>query len=154
MVDNVLSVVYSLIIMLMIASSSNAYRSNLFTKPFTKSFELRAKNIYKVVLQRDGKDLAVLQVPEDRTVLDVAIDAGVDIPYDCKLGVCLTCPSQVLSGKSAQDIDPASTLDESVIEQGFALTCCLYAKSDMVVDIIDEDKLINAQFVKGAKTTY
>ena len=53
-----------------------------------------------------------------------------------------------------QDVDPASTLDDSVIEQGFALNCCLYARSDLTLDIIDEDALVDAQFVKGEKTTY
>ena len=31
----------------------------------------------------------VLEVAEDETILDVAIDAGLDMPYDCKMGVCL-----------------------------------------------------------------
>lgn len=31
----------------------------------------------------------VLDVPADTSVLDVALDANVDVPYDCKMGVCL-----------------------------------------------------------------
>lgn len=30
-----------------------------------------------------------LEVAEDETVLDVALDHGLDVPYDCKMGVCL-----------------------------------------------------------------
>lgn len=30
-----------------------------------------------------------LEVSEDETVLDVALAQGVDVPYDCKMGVCL-----------------------------------------------------------------
>jgi len=115
---------------------------------------LQAKATYKVSFQKDGKEIAVVNAPEDKTILDAGLDGGVDMPHDCKLGVCLTCPSKILTGTGVQDVDPVSTLDESVIKQGFALTCCLYARSDMVIDLIDEDKLINAQFVKGEKTTY
>merc|ERR1719231_1411926 len=109
---------------------------------------------YKVTLRQEGKELAVLDVPDDKVLLDVALDAGIDLPHDCKLGVCLTCPAKIVSGTGVQDVDPSSTLEDSVQEQGFALTCCLYARSDMEIDIIDEDALIDAQFVKGDKTTY
>lgn len=30
-----------------------------------------------------------LDVPEDETVLDAALAKGIDVPYDCKMGVCL-----------------------------------------------------------------
>ena len=38
------------------------------------------------------------------------------------------------------------TLDEGVQAQGFALTCCSYPRSDVVVRSIDEDELVSAQF--------
>ena len=89
----------------------------------------------------------VLSVKEGRKLVLTLI-------YISWIGVCLTCPSKILSGSGVQDVDPASTLDDSVIEQGFALNCCLYPRSDMTIDIIDEDALVDAQFVKGQKTTY
>lgn len=30
-----------------------------------------------------------LDVPEGETVLDAALAKGIDVPYDCKMGVCL-----------------------------------------------------------------
>ena len=145
----------NLIFIVILANLSLLESFKVFSKVQTRfSTSILSKAIHTVTFQKDGKEFATIKVPENKTVLDAAIDAGVDIPYDCKLGVCLTCPSKVLSGKSEQDIDPVSTLESSVIEQGFALNCCLYARSDLVIDLIDEDTLINAQFVKGAKTTY
>ena len=41
---------------------------------------------YKVTLRQEGKELAVLDVPDDKVLLDVALDAGIDLPHDCKLG--------------------------------------------------------------------
>ena len=103
---------------------------------------LFAKPKHKVTVQHGGKEF-ILEVPEDYSILNAAIDAGIDLPYDCNLGVCLTCPSRVVSGK----IDQAgSTLDDSVMEQGFALTCTSYPRSDVVIRSIDEDELVSAQF--------
>lgn len=31
----------------------------------------------------------VLEVDASETVLDAALDKGIDVPYDCKMGVCL-----------------------------------------------------------------
>ena len=42
---------------------------------------------YKVTLRQEGKELAVLDVPDDKVLLDVALDAGIDLPHDCKLGM-------------------------------------------------------------------
>eukprot|EP01035_Chromulina_nebulosa_P018177 gene18177-23835_t len=103
---------------------------------------LNAKPKHKVTIQNNGKE-TVLEVSEDCSVLEAAIDAGVELPYDCKMGVCLTCPSKVVSGILDQT---GSTLDDSVIAKGFALTCCAYPRSDVVIRSIDEDELVNAQF--------
>jgi ferredoxin len=107
-----------------------------------KSVSLNAKKKYKVTIQHEGKD-TIIDVAEDCSILNAAIDAGITLPYDCNLGVCLTCPSKVVSGKIDQT---GSTLDDSVMEQGFALTCCSYPRSDVVIRSIDEDELVSAQF--------
>jgi len=93
-------------------------------------------------VQHEGKD-TVLDVPEDCSILNAALEAGVSLPHDCDLGVCLTCPSKVISGKVDQT---GGTLDDSVTEQGFALTCCTYPRSDVIIRSIDEDELVTAQF--------
>lgn len=50
---------------------------------------------HKVEIQHDGKT-HVLEVPEGSTILEVALDNGVDLPHDCKLGVCMTCPAKLV----------------------------------------------------------
>lgn len=37
-----------------------------------------------------------LQVPEGESILSVALDKGIDLPHDCKLGVCMTCPAKLV----------------------------------------------------------
>ncbi|CAM9094698.1 unnamed protein product [Ascophyllum nodosum] len=98
--------------------------------------------MHKVTIEHEGKTI-VLEVSESTTILDAALDNGIELPHDCKLGVCLTCPSKVVSGEVDQS---DGTLDDSVVEQGFALTCCAYPRSDVVIQSIEEDQLVGAQF--------
>lgn len=51
---------------------------------------------YQVELARSGK---LLQVPAGRTLLDVLLDAGVDIAYSCQEGACGSCETTVLEGE-------------------------------------------------------
>ena len=99
---------------------------------------------YKVTVQHGGKDTTI-EVKDNESILMAALDAGIDLPHDCDLGVCLTCPSKIVSGKVDQT---GGTLDDSVMAQGFALTCCSYPRSDVVIRSIDEDELVSAQFAR------
>ena len=103
---------------------------------------LSAKATYKVTVQHNGKE-TVIDVREDVSILSVAIDAGIDLPHDCDMGVCLTCPTRIVSGEVDQT---GGTLDDSVIELGFALSCCSYPRSDVTIRSIDEEELVSAQF--------
>jgi tetrachlorobenzoquinone reductase len=50
---------------------------------------------FVVVLARSGKSIVV---PPRSTILDALLDAGVDVPYSCREGVCGTCEVGVLEG--------------------------------------------------------
>ncbi len=62
---------------------------------------LNAKAVYKVTVQHNNKETTI-DVREDCSILSAALDAGIDLPHDCDLGVCLTCPSKIVSGKVDQ----------------------------------------------------
>lgn len=68
----------------------------------------------------DGKTHHLGMSAEDR-VLDVALDAGLDLPYSCKGGVCCTCRARVLEGRVAMEKN--YTLEDAEMAQGFVLTC-------------------------------
>ena len=51
---------------------------------------------FSVELARDGR---VLQVPPGRSVLDVLLDAGVDVAYSCMQGICGSCRVGVKAGQ-------------------------------------------------------
>ncbi|KAA9156775.1 oxidoreductase [Amycolatopsis acidicola] len=50
---------------------------------------------FEIELAQDGRTLTV---PEDRSVVEVLHDAGIDVPVSCREGVCGTCETAVLDG--------------------------------------------------------
>ena len=130
---------------------SYSFKSSMgsrWVRPAMSTTQLSAKNKYKVTIQHEGKE-TTLDCAEDCSILSAAKDAGIELPHDCELGVCLTCPAKVVSGKVDHS---GSTLEDSVIDQGFALTCCVFPRSDMVIRSIDEDELVSAQFGREIQT--
>ena len=63
----------------------------------------------------------VVDVAEGKSVLDAALDAGLDAPYSCMGGVCCTCRAKMVSGDAEMDVNYALEPDE--VEAGFVLTC-------------------------------
>ena len=127
---------------MLIVPTSCFHMYNTITRRDQSNTRLFARATYKVTVQHGGKD-TVIDVREDESILSVAIEAGIDLPHDCDMGVCLTCPTRIVSG----DVDQTGgTLDDSVIEQGFALSCCSYPRSDVTIRSIDEEELLAAQF--------
>ena len=78
----------------------------------------------------DGKTYHLNMGPTDR-VLDVALEAGLDLPYSCRGGVCCTCRAQVLEGK--MEMVKNYTLEPWEIDSGFVLTCQARARTERVV---------------------
>lgn len=74
----------------------------------------------RLTLVLDGKQHELRMQPEAH-VLDVALNAGLDLPYSCKAGVCCTCRAKVLEGQLHMDRN--FTLEQWEVDQGFVLTC-------------------------------
>eukprot|EP00271_Cylindrocystis_brebissonii_P008636 TRINITY_DN23103_c0_g1_i1.p1 TRINITY_DN23103_c0_g1~~TRINITY_DN23103_c0_g1_i1.p1 ORF type:complete len:177 (-),score=14.81 TRINITY_DN23103_c0_g1_i1:510-1040(-) len=96
---------------------------------------------YTVELEHAGV-VRTLQVPEDETILSVALDEGMDLPYDCKLGVCMTCPAKLVEGQVDQS---EGMLSDDVQEKGYTLLCASYARSNCKIRIIPEEELLSLQ---------
>lgn len=96
---------------------------------------------YKVVVEHEGQ-ATELEVDPDESILSKALDSGLDIPHDCKLGVCMTCPAKLLSGKVDQS---EGMLSDDVIERGYALLCVAYPRSDCSIRTIPEEELLSLQ---------
>jgi len=69
------------------------------------------------------------------SILEAAIEAGVDAPFSCKGAVCCTCRAKVLEGKVKMNANFALT--EQEVEEGYVLTCQSHPLTETVT--IDYD---------------
>jgi ring-1,2-phenylacetyl-CoA epoxidase subunit PaaE len=83
----------------------------------------------------DGK-MHQMQMSTTDKILDVALAAGLDLPYSCKGGVCCTCRAKVMQGSVVMEKN--FTLEKWEAEQGFVLSCQAKPTSKEVVMSFDE----------------
>ena len=102
------------------------------SKPSESDFSGTAS--IKVILDGDEEEFE-LDANGD-SILDAAIDAGLDVPFSCKGAVCCTCRAKVMEGKVEMDMNYA--LEEDEVEQGFVLTCQSHPRSERVVVDFDQ----------------
>lgn len=112
-----------------------------FTAQETKSIEKSSSTDSviqsNVTIIMDGTETTIKLASNGKTILDAAMDAGLDVPFSCKGAVCCTCKAKVLNGKVSMDMNYALT-DEEVAE-GYILTCQAHPQSEDVT--IDYDVL-------------
>lgn len=77
---------------------------------------------------------AVIEIPADRTALEVLLEHGIDLPFACEEGVCGTCATRLLEGEP-EHRDVFMTPEEHAGNEEFA-ACCSRARSKrLVLDI-------------------
>ena len=70
-------------------------------------------------------EVTVLKMPKNKTVLQTALDHGLDVPYSCQGGICSSCVARIIEGKA--EMEKNSILVDSEIEEGLVLTCQAHA---------------------------
>lgn len=90
-----------------------------------------AKNgSHEVTIRYDGHEYKVMVEP-NRTILETALDQGIDLPYSCQSGLCTACRGKALSGKVK--LDEEEGLSQSERAEGYVLTCVGHPLTDDVV---------------------
>ena len=84
--------------------------------------------VFELQLARSGKRCTV---PADKTVLEVLLAQGVDVPSSCEAGVCGTCLTRVLAG-TPEHRDSFLTDDERRANDQFT-PCCSRSHTPMLV---------------------
>lgn len=98
---------------------------------------------YTVEINHQGNTYTI-EVPDDRTVLSVAQEAGIDLPSSCNAGVCTTCAAQLTEGTVDQSDGMGIGLE--IREQGYALLCVAYPRSNLKLETEKEDVVYQLQF--------
>ena len=76
------------------------------------------------------------ELPTDGiSILEAAIEAGVDAPFSCKGAVCCTCRAKIIEGQATMTANFALT--DAEVEEGFILTCQAHPTTERL--IIDYD---------------
>lgn len=86
-------------------------------------------------------------VDRKRPLLDSLHDAGVDLPYGCKYGGCITCAAKLIEGTVNQAAQVA--LNNRQINDGYIILCVARPTSDCTLEIGVEshDKLYRNPFL-------
>ena len=64
-----------------------------------------------------------IQVPKSQSVLQAALEAGVDFPHSCKVGTCTSCRCKLLSGEVKAIRDFSYVLSAEELRHGYILAC-------------------------------
>lgn len=70
----------------------------------------------------------------EETVLAAAIRQGIGLPYGCKDGACGSCKSKKISGEVVHGPHQSKALTEQEEADGWILTCCATAQTDVVLE--------------------
>ena len=76
---------------------------------------------------------ATYAVDARRPLLDALRDQGVDLPYGCKYGGCITCAARLTAGEVDQRRQVA--LNNRQIANGYVILCIARAMSDITLEI-------------------
>jgi ring-1,2-phenylacetyl-CoA epoxidase subunit PaaE len=60
-------------------------------------------------------------IREGETVIDAALNAGLELPYSCRGGMCCTCRARLVEGEVAMDVN--YSLEAWELQAGYVLTC-------------------------------
>ena len=94
-----------------------------------------------------NRDNATFKVKGRKPLLDELRDQGVELPYGCQYGGCITCAAKLIAGEVDQRSQVA--LNNRQINDGYVILCVARAKSDCTFEIGVEshDRLYRNPFI-------
>jgi vanillate O-demethylase ferredoxin subunit len=110
------------------AATAKWPREQIHVESFTPKAEPAKTGGFTVELARSKKEFFI---SKGKTILEVLLDAGVDIEYSCEAGICGACEQRVIFGVP-EHRDSILTEDEQAANDR-VMICCAGCKSDRLV---------------------
>jgi ferredoxin len=82
---------------------------------------------FEVRLHHSGRTIAV---PPGESILDILLDAGVNVSFSCTEGVCGTCETKVIDG--IPDHRDSFLSEEEKADNSKIMICCSRSKSPVL----------------------
>lgn len=102
-------------------------------------------SVHRITIR--NRENAVFEVNSKKTLLNSLREQGVDLPYGCKYGGCITCAAKLVEGEVNQTAQVA--LNNRQLNDGYVIFCVARPLSDCTFDIGVEshDKLYRNPFI-------
>jgi ring-1,2-phenylacetyl-CoA epoxidase subunit PaaE len=85
----------------------------------------------EVRVRAGGREIGFELAADGENVLDGALDAGLEVPFSCKGGVCATCKAKLVEGEVEMDLNHA--LGPTELAAGYILTCQAHPVTPRIV---------------------
>lgn len=82
---------------------------------------------YQVEFVDEGR---TIEIPENKPILEAAEEAGLDVPYQCRMGVCGVCSAIRVEEGDVEQVE-GMFLSDGEKEEGYVLTCVATPSSDL-----------------------
>ncbi len=92
----------------------------LFTTSDTGAVETDVEGEVQLTITVDDEDFA-FTMDNEKTVLEIALENDIDVPYSCQGGICSSCIARITEGTA--EMRKNMILTDSEIEEGLILTC-------------------------------
>nr|WP_086939251.1 2Fe-2S iron-sulfur cluster binding domain-containing protein [Thaumasiovibrio occultus] len=74
-----------------------------------------------------------IESDNNQTVLEAMLNAGVNFPHRCQVGVCATCLCKLRHGDVRYELAPMLTEQEQ--QEGWIFTCLAIPASDLTLEM-------------------
>ncbi len=115
-------------------------------------FKKKEKPVYQAYIQSMDKTVTV---KHRQTLLEAALEAGLDYPYSCGAGSCTTCKTKLIQGQYKDLSDMSLVLTEDDLKKGYILACQALPKTDLIVTLeADESKEYSGEVTGYRRLTH
>jgi ferredoxin-NADP reductase/fatty acid desaturase len=111
-----------------LADQSAPVLSELFHRDSVGHADIDVDLTSEVTVALDGVETSFSLRSTGDTILDAALQTGIDPPYSCAGGACGTCRAKVLLGRAVMDQN--HVLDDDEVQRGYVLTCQAHPVTD------------------------